>query len=384
MLAEFWTSIAWDPDSAWNRVFPPGLRNQLMRRVFSQAPPGRVHSVPSREVVRLAARYLPFGSVLGSGESPFSVTGIYRQLDDRVAQRLRNIEVDAVYAYEGGALQTFRVAKEQGVATFCEMQSSHWRWWHELLREEVENKPEFAALLPHLNDSTRHLEEKDEELHLADAVFLPSQHVRRTLCGAVPDEKIHVISYGAPPVRWREHIARESTGPLKVLFVGALGQSKGIGYLLDAIDLLGSQVNLTLVGRRLGAHPRVDGACSRWRWFSSLPHSDVLELMQAADILVLPSLAEGCALVVLEALACGLPVIVTPNTGVLDYMQDGREGFVVPIRDADSIAERLSTISRDRALLARMSQSAQITAAARSWEAYRNTWAATIKDAIWR
>ncbi len=85
----------------------------------------------------------------------------------------------------------------------------------------------------------------------------------------------------------------DSNRPLRVLFVGALIQRKGIGYLLDAIDQLGSQVELTIVGGRFQANSRVDEACSRWRWFESLPHSRCLDLMQEADVLVLPSLTEG-------------------------------------------------------------------------------------------
>jgi glycosyltransferase involved in cell wall biosynthesis len=171
---------------------------------------------------------------------------------------------------------------------------------------------------------------------------------------------------------------------LKVLFAGSLNQRKGIGYLLDAIDLLGSQVELTLVGKRFAANPRVDEACSHWRWFETLPHSGVMDLMQEADVLVLPSLAEGCALVVLEALACGLPVIVTPNTGSLEFVRDGCEGFVVPICRADAIADRLNTLNRDRELLAAMSHNAQMTAAMQSWEVYRETWAETVRVASWR
>ena len=75
------------------------------------------------------------------------------------------------------------------------------------------------------------------------------------------------------------------------------------------------------------ANPRVDEACNHWRWFDSLPHSEVLGLMQEADVLVLPSLAEGCALVVLEARACGLPVIVTPNTGLVGVRRRRARGL---------------------------------------------------------
>ena len=85
-----------------------------------------------------------------------------------------------------------------------------------------------------------------------------------------------------------------------------------------------------------GANPRVDEACRRWRWFETLPHSQVLDVMMESDVLVLPSLGEGFGLVVTEALACGLPVIVTPNVGASDLVRDGQEGFVVPVCSADA------------------------------------------------
>jgi glycosyltransferase involved in cell wall biosynthesis len=379
MLAEFWTAIAWNPESPWNRLLPSSMRGQLGRRAFPEAPRKSVKSTPWREIVRLGARSSPLKNFLSSGERPFSVIGMYRQFDGMVARRLSHIDVDTVYAYEGGALQTFREAKRLGITTVHEQPSSHWYWVRKLLSEEAERNPEFAGLLPTLRDSSGHMEWKDEELVLADYVFVPSLHVRRTLAGVVPEEKIRVINYGAPPVRPRTQVSIDSSRPLKVLFVGALGQHKGIGYLLEAVEQLGSRVELTLVGRRLRANRRVDEACNRWRWFETLPHSVVLERMCESDVLVLPSLTEGCALVVLEALSCGLPVVVTPNTGSLEFVRNECEGFIVPICRADAIAERLNTLDRDRELLAQMSRNAQTTAAEKSWNSYRTNWANALR-----
>jgi glycosyltransferase involved in cell wall biosynthesis len=382
MLAEFWTAIAWQPESRWNPLLPDKLKMLLARRTFQEAPRDQVKSVPWREMVRLGARSSPFGKLLTAGERPFSVVGMYRNFDAKVAQRLRELEADAVYAYEGGALQTFREARRQGIAALYELTTGHWNWKRNRLREEAECNPESAGLLSQLNDSARHLDEKSEELQLADLVFVPSQHVRRTLAGVVPDEKIRVLCYGAPQVRERNRIRQPASRPLKVLFAGALSRQKGIGYLLDAIDLLDSRVELTLVGRRLGADRRVDEACNKWRWFETIPHRQVLEVMMESDVLVLPSFSEGFGLVVTEALACGVPVIVTPEVGASDLVSDGREGFVVPVGSGADIADRLSALDRDRELLAQMSQNAQITAAAHTWENYRRTFAETVAETV--
>jgi len=382
MLAEFWTTFAWDPESRWNRLVPSGLRMQLARRAFVQAPKERVKCVPWREMVRLGAVRWPLKDLLTSGERPFSIIGIYRHFDGKVARRVRTIHPGAVYAYEGGALHTFREAKRLGITTLYELPSSHWYWEHRFLSEEAERNPAFAGLLPKLQDSPGHMRWKDEELGLADMVFVASQHVRHTLFGVVPDEKIRVVGYGAPPIRPRKPMPRDANRPLRVLFVGALIQRKGISYLLDAVDRLGAEVELTIVGRRFQPNPRVDEALSRVRWFETLSHGQVLDLMMESDVLLLPSLCEAFGLVVTEALACGLPVIVTPNVGAGDLIFDGREGFVVPICSSEAIADRLHALDRDRELLAVMSRNAQRTAAEHAWENYRANLADAVRTAI--
>lgn len=382
MLEEFWTTIAWDSESRWNRLLPPPLRTLLARRAFAEAPAERIKCVPLRETVRLSAGRLLLKDFLCSGERPFSIIGMYRHFDGKVARRVGTLHPDAVYAYEGGALKTFREARRLGIKTIYELTSSYWYWVRRLLSEEAERTPEFAGLLPNLLDSDRHLEWKDEEIRLADYVFVPSEHVRRTLTDVVSEEKIRVVPYGAPAIQRRKPISRDPGRPLQVLFVGLLVQHKGIGYLLDAIDRLGPQVQLTLVGKRFHANARVDEACRRWRWFETMSHRDVLDVMMASDVLVLPSLGEGFGLVVTEALACGLPVIVTPNVGAGDLVHDGREGFLVPVCSADAIAERLQTLHCDRELLVSMSRNAQAAAAERSWASYRANYAATVRSLV--
>jgi glycosyltransferase involved in cell wall biosynthesis len=335
-------------------------------------------------MVRLGAKQLGLDNLLCSGERPFSVIGMYRHFDSRVARRLREIPVDAVYAYEGGALETFREAKRLGIAAVYELPSGYWYWERDLLSAEAEHNPEFAGLHPKLADSAGHMQWKDEELRLAGMVFVASQHVRRTLAGVVADENIRVVNYGAPPVRPAKEIPRETNAPLKVLFVGALIQRKGIGYLLDAIEKLGRQVELTLIGTRFAPNARVDAACRRWRWFETIPYEQVLEVMMQSDVLVLPSLSEAFGLVVTEALSCGLPVIITPNVGAGDLIADGREGFVVPVCSSDAIAERLNQMDVDRDLLTAMSRNARETAADNSWAVYRENWAAALKGAVWQ
>lgn len=384
MLAEFWTTIAWNSQFKWDWLLPDGVRAQFRRRSYSEAPADQVKTLPWREIVRLGARATPLEKFLCSPDRPFSTIGMYRHFDRRVARRIVEVRPNVIYTYESGAKQSFREAKKYGVTTIYEKDSSYWKWTNALLSQEAECNPEFANLLPSLRDVPRHLEAKEEEMRLADYIIVPSELVRHSLAGVVPEEKMRVLSFGAPEMRPRTKFNLDPNVPLKALFVGNLGQHKGIGYLLEAMDNVGVQAELTLVGRRLRPNAKVDEACRRWRWHETLPHAQVLELMQQADVLVLPSLSEGCALVVLEALACGLPVIVTPNTGSLAFVRDGREGFVVPICNAQAIAERLEIFRRDRELLVEMSHRAQAAAAENSWENYRANLARAVRSLAWR
>jgi len=383
MLKEFWTTIAWDQDSPWNRMLPQRLRMLLARRSFAGVPRAAVKCVPWREMVRLGGGFSPLWN-LSAGERPFSIIGVYRHFDGKVAERLRTMRPDAVFAYEGGALQTFREARRLGIATLYELPSTYWYWEHKLLSEEAVRNPEFAGLLPKLFDSPGHMQWKDEELRLADCVFVASRHVRRSLAGIVPEGKIRVIPYGAPAPRPRPESGRDPSRPLRVLFVGALIQRKGVSYLLEAVEQLGARVDFTIVGTRFQANSRVNEACRRWRWFESIPHAQVLDLMMESDVLVLPSLCEAFGLVVTEALSCGVPVIVTPQVGAGDLIRDGEAGFIVPSCSAEAIAERLGTLDRDRNLLGAMSCRAQAAAAARSWEHYRADFANAVRAAACR
>lgn len=382
MLASFWTTICWDENSRWNRVLPENISGRLNRRSFPEAPAARIHTVPAREALRQLLLSLGLKNAIGVSEKPYSVIGVYRHFDKQVSRWLKKNDVDAVYAFEGAALNTFRAAKEKGIPTIYELPSSYWYWNQRLLKEEMNRSPEYAGLLNTLCDVESHLKWKDEELALADHVIVPSSHVRLTLTGAVEDDRIHVVNYGAPHTERTHPEETNTTSPLRVLYVGALQQRKGIGYLLQAIEVSGLNLQVTLVGMRDATNPKVDEACLRYRWFESLPHDKILKLMSESDILVHPSLSEGCSLVVLEALANNLPVIVTPNSGTLEFVRNGMEGFVVPVCDAKAIAGCLVQLDQDRKLLKNMALQAGLTARMNDWMNYRAKWANAVKAAI--
>jgi len=225
-----------------------------------------------------------------------------------------------------------------------------------------------------MQDSPEKLARKDEELSLASGVLVASTFTRNSLSSAPAlAAPVFVIPYGAPePVEESRHVSKPSAARLRVLFAGSLTQRKGLSYLLEAVRLLQGQVELTLLGARPAERCEpLDRALREHRWIPSLPHHAVLQEMARHDVLVFPSLFEGFGLVILEAMAQGTPVITTAHTGGPDVISDGEDGFLVPIRDATAIAEKLALLDSDRERLAAISAAARVTAARFSWASYR-------------
>jgi glycosyltransferase involved in cell wall biosynthesis len=158
----------------------------------------------------------------------------------------------------------------------------------------------------------------------------------------VPNDKVKVLSYGVDLQRF--HPVDEPTfGQFDVLFVGGASLRKGLPYLLAAYKAL--------------RHPR------KTLTLAGIPERAVVERMRelglwSDDILVLPSIEEGLAMVMAQALSCACPVIASRNTGAEDLYTDGIEGFIVDAGQDDVLAARLQRLADDPPLRQRMSETA--------------------------
>jgi glycosyltransferase involved in cell wall biosynthesis len=385
LLEEFWTCVNWKQGGILDRSlsFAPRLRNEFRRRSFPAELQAFLRTHPAREWGRQLAGQLGWQRLTREEPGLFSVDAVYTSLDRRVAERLRSgLTIKAVYAYDGGALATFRAAKERGLRCIYEHPIVHWRLVRQYQREEAELHPEWAPTLGALADSDEKLARKDEELALADVIVTPSSFAGASLAHApAVQAPIHIVPYGvaarrAPPARTR------GRGKLRVLFVGALSQAKGLGYLLEAVAQFGPEVEFTLIGRRISPLIPAPAVLDKYRWIPSLPHDELLQEMSTHDVLVLPSLHEGFGLVMTEAMGQGLVVITTPQTAGPDLLSDGVDGILVPIRSSVAIAEKLALLLHDRDRLRAMQGAALCRASFFSWENYRQRLAQLAREVV--
>lgn len=215
-------------------------------------------------------------------------------------------------------------------------------------------------------------------LSLSDIYLCPSPAVARDLANlpGFDPKRVRHLPYGASSVLIEP--ANPKIG--RVLFAGAAGLRKGIPYLAEAASLLKKidpTINVVVAGhatRQIATKPEV-------RDLVFLGHQDrsaMAKEFSVADVFCLPTLAEGSATSIFEALANGLPVITTLSAG--SVINDTREGFVVPERNGQAIADAILKIVTNRKLRARMSLAARAISAIYSNEACGQNFLNVIQD----
>lgn len=341
------------------------------RRVFD-LPAAKIWRRPLREMMRHIASRFGWRALVRHELGWASMDAVGRDLDAFVARKILHeaAQITGVYCYEDFALRTFEAAQKREIRRNYDLPIAYWKTAQALLREQAQRWPAWEPTLGGTRDSAEKLERKDAELNLADVVVTPSRFVLESLPAEIRARKRCVIAeFGSPSIAAVEH--RNAAKRLRVLFAGALTQRKGLADLIAAMKHLGSAaVELVVMGspvlpldfyRKQGAPFTYEPPRSQHALF---------ELMQTCDVLVLPSVVEGRALVQQEAMACGLPLIVTRNAGGEDLIEEGETGFLVPINSPEAIAEKIVWFCEHRREWPAMSAAARGKAAQLTWFGY--------------
>lgn len=383
LLARFVTTLGWSEISY--PLLAAKIRGKLRRNYALPADKIDIH--PVREAVRLLAGSLRVSRLTETESAWANADQVWQSLDREAARRLRHGEygsdVRAVYAYEDCAEQVFVAGQELGLKRIYDLPIAYWETAQRLLREEAERYPDWEPTLGGTRDSEAKLSRKTRELALAELIICPSRFVLESLPVEARETKQTLLApFGSPVVDLKPN-GKSGTGPLRVLFAGALTQRKGLADLFAAMKMIDSStVQLVVMGSTVLPLRWYRERFRDFIYEPPRPHADVLRLMRSCDILVLPSIVEGRALVQQEAMACGLPLIATKNAGADDLIEEGRTGFLVPIRSPETIAEKISWFAGNQSRIAEMGIAAQTRARDFTWRAYGEKIVTAIRDLI--
>lgn len=264
---------------------------------------------------------------------------VARQLDFR-ARRFTG----RFLGFVGQALHSFRAARRQGVQ-YLELMAanSHVDNVARLHRMALRRYPFESSWL---NAAQRR--KTRAEYAAADRIYVASEYTRNSLVErGLPAAKLRKFSFTAHP-RFRPPAQRADDGVFRLVYVGSLTVGKGVPLLVEAFNRLKhAAAELILVGgwstrgmRRylraaLAANPRIRIAPG-----DPLPH------LQRASVCVHPSFEDGFGYAPAEALACGVPVIVTQDTGMKELVCEGQNGYIIQTGSVDELLDRLAHLMK--------------------------------------
>jgi len=277
-----------------------------------------------------------------------------------------NSNVLIVWAWS--ALNTMQKMKQIGGICLLEECGSCNQFQNELLDEEYKKWG-----LVFKDYTPKHIIKREfEEVEIADYILCPSKHVANSFIKfGVSENKFVIIPYGVSLQHFR--VLGTQKKEFTVLYVGTVGVRKGIVYLFQALELLKDRINFKCIV--IGSleeqfEPLFNQYKHLFTHIPRVPHTELINYYNDASVFVLPTLDEGMALVQLEAMACGLPVIATTNSGADSIIEDGENGFIVPIRNAEAIVEKIEIVYQDKKLLHTMSINAANKAKTFTWDNY--------------
>ncbi len=315
-------------------------------------PRNKIRSVLLKEVIQRSWSRLP--SALKRVYNPqYLIHEIYDLLASRNVR-----EADLFVGWSSFSLYSLRRAKAMGMKTVIDRGSSHIAFQNRILKEEYER---FGIVpwpfqLPHPKIIEKEIKEYEE----ADAIAISSSFVRETfLENGVPEKKLIHVPYGVNLAQFQKIPKTDKV--FRIIFAGGMTLRKGVHYLLQAFaELHLPNAELMLIGSfNEEIRPFFKKYEGAFTWIGHVPQKELYKYYSQGSVFAIMSIEEGGAMVQAQAMACGLPVIFTPNTGGEDFIRDGIDGFMVPIRSVEKLKEKILYFYENPDVALRMGESAK-------------------------
>ena len=322
------------------------IERELFRRLSIEIPHDQLANLSTgAAIAHLASIRTPLvRHTIGDAENRLRA-----RFDRSVSLRLAALEANVVVGMYGSASETLAEARRSGKEGVLNFVNSHPSFKNQHLRE-LANVPDGHQEMV----SEREHHEVARELEHASLVLVPSRFVARQLeAVGVPRQRLVIEPYGVDLARFRPFMGGKEPSPgtpMRCLYVGQILHRKGIPLLLDvARRLRGHAVEFVLIGP-LRSREVLRHLPSNVRWRRSGTSEQIAAEMRGADVFLLPSVDDAFGLVTLEAMASGVPVIVSDHAGSSEDVADGSTGLVVRAGDRAQLQDAIERLIDDPAL----------------------------------
>ena len=298
----------------------------------------------------------------------------------KVAKYAIRHHVDAVVSFDDSSPILFERLKEKApsILRIMDMSSANLLYLRRIYENDMMIATSFADRMKRERSicwDTGILNRSLREIEATQKFLVPSEFVADSLeFSGVNRDQMFRCPYGVDvsmfSAKTYDDLKRFSR-PIRFIYVGGVKELKGIYYLLEAFSEISPDIaSLTVVGSYDEKDKDTAPYSNRVSFTGSILHSAVADELRKADVFVFASLGEGLSLSTLEAAACGLPLIVTENSGVNDEMTDGIEGFIIPIQSKEAIKEKVIWFVEHPDKIAEMGRAARKFALSFTWDAY--------------
>jgi len=367
-LLRFVTSGYYKPDTFPDRLFTrfSWLDSRLRRRTLNELPSAKVVRRWRFELPELLAR-----TFVGNGDLAASLVMRRDARFDRWVARNWAGAGEIYWGFQGSCLESLNAARQAGAVAVAEFATAHVTSAIEILTQEAERHPEWAETISNFHFPDWYRERLEQEPGAADYCIVASEFSKRSLQRVgVEDAKIKLLPLGVD-VQDFAYIPRATTGPFRILFVGGIGQRKGIKYLLEAYQRIRNPGSELVLAGPIGASAKpLAKYQGMFQCLGRLDQSEVVREMHKAHVLVLPSVFEGFGLVIPEAMATGMPVIASTHSIGPEIIREGQDGFVLAPDDVDGLATKLDWLASHREDACQMGRDAAKRAQGVSWEVH--------------
>lgn len=309
-------------------------RNILERYVVTDSPTGYKGPRTKLETHRIL-KYLQAVGLKIFPRTDMISYATNKAFDLRAKQNLQDCSL--FVGYSGSCLSSLQAAKANGGFTMVYRGAPHGSFFQSTVNDELQADG-FEGVL---RSTPRMTAREQSEYEAADLLWVPSEFTKESLVeNGISSERIEVFPYGIDMGKFEPE--RIETDEFIVLYVGGVTPEKGVHVLLEAFDEFDApNASLVLVGKRDKRLRRTIEHTENASAVGWVDRTELAKWYQRANVFAFPSLADGYPSTVIEAIACGCPVIITNRTGTREFVERHDAGTVVPPRDPEALRDAL-------------------------------------------